>query len=182
MCQEKTQTRTQKKQNSIFQITRIITIYMHIYVLLRMSFAIADFSPKCVCSRCGGLTLTNSQLQSSCSFLPSAPPDLSRMQQRKQYEKAQRDCSPVMVVGKTDSSWGKELITPQKIQVERNKEVGVKIPPFLLPFLVSPLYFQLLCTQVCCLAEEKVGLWSVHNCSSLLLLFIPIFPLLYYGI
>lgn len=71
----------------------------------------------------------------------------------------------------------------KEIQVARNKKVGVKVTPFLLPFPVSlSLYFQLLYPQVHCLAGGKVGLWSVHNCSSLLLLPLPIFPLLWRGI
>lgn len=65
----------------------------------------------------------------------------------------------------------------------RNKRVGVKVSPFLLPSPVSPsLYFQLLYAQVCCLAGEKVGLWSVHHCSSLGFLPPPVFPLLWCGI
>lgn len=107
------------------------------------------------------------------------------MQERKEDEKAQGDCSPVIVVGKTTKLiLGKITCYPVKeIWVVRNKEVGVKASPFLLPFPVSPsLYFQLLDTQVCCLAVEKVGLRSAHNCSSLLLLPLPVFPLLWCGI
>lgn len=56
MCQKKPKPEPKRNRTLSSKSQRIITIYMHILVLLRMvmSFATADFSPKSVCSQCGG--------------------------------------------------------------------------------------------------------------------------------
>lgn len=56
MCQKKPKPESKRNRTLSSKSQRIITIYMHIQVLLRMvmSFDTADFSPKSVCSQCGG--------------------------------------------------------------------------------------------------------------------------------
>lgn len=159
---------------------------MHIQVLLRMvmSFATADFSPKSVCSQCGG-THTDSPTTNQLLIPPLSSLTLAgcssenrkiEIENRKLREIATSHCCL-----QNRLILGKFICFPVKdIHIVRNRTGCWSIT---FPSAFPSLTFSLSSTplhQVCGLAEEEVGLWSVHNCSLLLLAF-PVFPLLWCG-
>ena len=128
------------------------------------------------------------KLPRCCSFVPSAPPVLSRMQGRKwRWDSSERLLTSCccrqnrLILRKTTCCQVKW------IQGVRNKKESTKATPSLPPFpsSASLLHFWLLYSHPGVLfggGGGEGGLWSVHNCFSLLPLPPPIFRLLWCGI